>query len=437
MRFLTVALFISALIARPAVAEGLEGHWRMTFDSKRIGVLDAVIEFEGEGEIYGRHASPAKTDLRMVLDQDDTTPGTMEGKLITPFGNANISLALEGGSLSGSFEGDITGTVTGVPFSEELPLRDYGAVLAAIDNITKAWLYDLRFTQTPEWTQFHDKLVQSTSTAQDDFDMIAGFQEAWGEGLFSHYELLRPLKSMESLLKQADTQSEEKPIVHTSFTEDNIGLVTIDSFFGSKIEQQIDDAFKVIIDRNPRALIIDVRQNGGGTLAAWPVAARLIQEEVLAGYFISNRWWATHTTLPTTETLIATPSPEFVTPQAFQQDLFSDGLLVMRIGPYEMTYDGPVYVLVSEHSRSATEALIGVLQSIGRVTVVGETTAGYMLNSNLFEIAEGFTLRLPVADFFLANHKSLERVGVIPNIQTQPDEADDVTLKRIRLGEAE
>ena len=51
--------------------------------------------------------------------------------------------------------------------------------------------------------------------------------------------------------------------------------------------------------------------------------------------------------------------------------------------------------------------------------------------------AEGFTLRVPVADFFLANHHSLEGVGVVPDIQTSPEEAHDVILKRIRQGGAE
>ena len=434
MRFPTVIfnLVAAILFAGQANAENPAGQWRVIFEIEKIGVLESVIEFSGDHEGAANSASSANTGVTISLEDGGQPAGIMQGMLATPFGQAEISVSRTDNSLNGIFHGDVNGKMTGTPFEGDFPLRDYGMVLQAIDNVTNAWLYDLRFTQTPEWKVFHDRLAEKAATAQDDFDMISGFQDAWGDGLFSHYELLRPLKSMDALLQQADERAEDKPIVRTSFTEDGIGIVVIDSFFGSKIEQQIDEAFKTVAERNPRALIIDVRENGGGTLSAWPVAARLVQEDVLVGYFISNRWWADHTELPSTDTLADTPSPEFVTPQAFQQDLFSDGLLVMRIKPFDKTYDGPVYALISERSRSATEALIGMLQSIDRVTVVGETSAGYMLNSNLFEIAEGFTLRVPVADFFLTNHQSLEGVGVIPDVETSPEEALDIALRRIR-----
>ena len=443
MRIFLIFLSFLVLLAESAAANELTGRWRLTFEIEGSGTLDSVVEFNTSRKIRGRSVSVAAKAFRDIFPGSAPThfvtmrlqpvaPGKFNGRIETIFGDSELNVTVGDGGLTGNFDGEITGKLTGVPFTGDLPLRDYQNLLATIDAQTQGWLYDRRLTQTDEWKLFRDSLGEATAIAEDDFDMIEGFRRAWGEGLFSHYELMRPLKTMEQLVQQADEIAEDKPVARVEFTPDNIAVVTIDSFFGAQIEAQIDAVFNEVIDRSPIALVIDVRENGGGTLAAWPVGARILQEEAIGGYFISNRWWAEHDALPTTHFLEASPSPEEISPQAFQQDLFSDGVLVMRIAPAEKTYDGPVYVLISKKSRSATEAVIGMLQYVGRVTVVGENSAGYMLNSNFFPLAEDFTLRIPVADFFLPNHKSLEAVGVAPDIATAPADAFDAALERIR-----
>lgn len=428
--------------ASRAAVDDLAGQWRLTFNVKKYGELDTVVTFDGDvaitgssvsaapGEFAGIFDGPQDQSVKMDLRQDFT--GGLIGRLDSVFGEANIKISLNDGTLSGQLDGELNGTVTGAPFDGELPLRDYGAVLASVDALTEAWLYDLRFTETDQWSEFHSKLEAATAAARDDFDMVAGFKRSWGEGLFSHYELLRHTANLQQLVQEADARADDKPVARVEFTEDDIAIITIDTFFGERIAEQIDAAFREAIERDARALIIDLRENGGGTLAAWPVAARLVQRADIAGYFISNRWWKDHEALPTTEFLEGSSSPAEVTPQAFQQDLFSDGVLVMRVVPHEVAYKGPVQVLISKKSRSATEALVGVLQYLGRVSVVGENSAGYMLNSNFFPAAEGFALRIPVADFFLPNHQSLEAVGVAPDVPTDPADTLNVALERAR-----
>lgn len=439
-----VAIWFAAAHAQ---AEDVEGHWLLKFNIRGIGVLETVVEFHGGGRIRGASISTAPLAHTHIFPNAQAKPfvqmnlrsnseKSKVGRLRTVFGDGDVSVSLKNGVLSGTFDGEVSGTFTGAPFENQLPLRDYGSVLRAIDTHTKQWLYDARLMATDQWKIFHDSLARATAAAQDDFDMIEGFRRAWGDGLFSHYALTRPLNSLDELIRKADREAQEKPVVRIEFTRDNIAVVTIDSFFGARIEKQIDAAFQEVIERNAKALVIDVRENAGGTLAAWPVAARLIQSEVIGGYFIANKWWAGHDALPTTDFLLSTPSPVEVTPQAFQQDLLSDGIMVMRIAPARSIYSGPAYALISPRSRSATEAVIGVLQYLGRIQTVGEPSAGYMLNSNLFQIAGGFTLRIPIADFFLPNHKSLEAVGVIPDIPADSDSALNVVIEQIRRGGA-
>ena len=443
MRIAAILVVLPVLLSVPVQADEPEGRWRLTLDVTGLGVLETVVDFDEGACLSGHSISTAPARHREIFDDTTEepfvtlrvcgpTPGGVTGELTTVLGDADLSWTVQSRTLTGTFVGEIAGTITGIPFEGALPLRDYAAVLHDVEQHTNTWLYDPRLKQTDDWEQFQDRFGRASRVAQDDFDMLAGFQRAWGDGFFSHYELLRPLQSMDEMVEHADVTAEETPVAHVAFTEDNIAIITIDSFFGARIADQIDQAFTAAIEADARALILDVRENGGGTLAAWPVAARLVQHEVLAGYFLTGRWWGEHKTLPTTAYLDSTPSPVEVTPEAFQRDLFADDLLVMRVVPWAETYSGPVYALISERSASATEAVIGLLQYADRVEVVGKTSAGYMLNSNIFEVSAEYSIRIPTADFLLPNHRSLEGVGVIPDIETDAGDALTVALERAR-----
>jgi carboxyl-terminal processing protease len=95
------------------------------------------------------------------------------------------------------------------------------------------------------------------------------------------------------------------------------------------------------------------------------------------------------------------------------------------LNPRDITYRGPLAILVDECSASSSEFLAGGLQDLKRARVFGRPTPGAALPSNLVRLPNGDRLQYVVADYISANGKRLEGNGV------QPDEI--VTLDRQAL----
>ncbi len=46
------------------------------------------------------------------------------------------------------------------------------------------------------------------------------------------------------------------------------------------------------------SLIIDLRNNTGGTFAGIPLIGHLIKDSIDAGLFVSRKWWKNHSEFP-------------------------------------------------------------------------------------------------------------------------------------------
>jgi carboxyl-terminal processing protease len=294
--------------------------------------------------------------------------------------------------------------------------------------------YDPAMLRRDEWRAFRQHFGAGAAAALDDADFLDAFATAWAPApLFSHFELRRSGAIIDEIRK-ADLAAEQAPVATFEKITDTVGIIKISSFFGDRIAEKINAVFDDAMKANVRGLIVDLRGNRGGTIAAWPLAARTFSEERIAGYFIAAPWWNAHDVAPDPDLVDRTASPPAVTSEAYAADLFEDGLAVMRFAPVPPIFDGPVVILVDEVSASTSEVMAGALQHLGRASVIGRRTAGEVLNANLFPLAEGYSLLLPVADFRLADGSRLEGVGVTPDIVTSPDEDIACALESLRVG---
>jgi C-terminal processing protease CtpA/Prc len=93
----------------------------------------------------------------------------------------------------------------------------------------------------------------------------------------------------------------------------------------------------------------------------------------------------------------------------------------------------PVFVLTSEHTLSAAEALAYILQDYGRAVVVGEQTAGMANPSRTYHIGERFELTVP---FLLTRYgksgRTFAGIGVEPDIEVSAESALEVALEEVR-----
>lgn len=167
----------------------------------------------------------------------------------------------------------------------------------------------------------------------------------------------------------------------------NIGYIRFDLFFGDVLAKFRESLEQM---RDTKGLIIDLRGNPGG-------AGDLTQA-------IANN-------LITTEGSLGSSKSRY----GERQLSFS--------GSGQDAYNQPIVILVDELSGSSSEVFTGGLQAIGRVKVVGTTTAGAVLPSLIKLLPTGGSLQYVVADYKTPKGTLLEGRGVVPDIEVRQTRA--------------
>ncbi len=178
-----------------------------------------------------------------------------------------------------------------------------------------------------------------------------------------------------------DTSIEKGPIVLQSVPvsfalNEQTGYIKI-TRFSTDTYRDFMEAFEPLVEGGIKHLILDVRNNPGGSL----------QEVVKI-----------------LDQLIYEPD---------QLMLYMDGKHVKKT-EYKST--GKVFfrienvaVLINERSVSASEVLAGVLQDLGRATVVGRRSFGKALVQEMFELDDDAALNLSIGKYFLASGRYIQK----------------------------
>ncbi len=83
-------------------------------------------------------------------------------------------------------------------------------------------------------------------------------------------------------------------------------------------------------------------------------------------------------------------------------------------------YGRPLVVLINEGSRSAKEVLSYIIKRSGRAKLVGNTTAGDVLGTSPFKVADWAYLEIPMVDVIVDGYR-IERKGVDPDVKIVPE----------------
>lgn len=183
--------------------------------------------------------------------------------------------------------------------------------------------------------------------------------------------------------------------------KDNTGYIKIEEFMHPKRSMQTAIAAMKFVE-NTRALIIDLRGNGGG----YPG----IMEYLMSHYFEG-------TPVELSKTLYA--NGRYVT--SYSSDLIYGKLRVHT----------PLYVLVDGRTASAAEYFAYTLQAFKKAIVAGKKTAGGANRNEYYNLPYGFRMSLSVASPVIApTGSNWEGTGVRPDIDAEnPLEA---VLKRLQ-----
>ncbi len=138
-----------------------------------------------------------------------------------------------------------------------------------------------------------------------------------------------------------------------------------------------------------KTIVIDMRFCSGG----YDEAALLI-----AGYFTKQEY-------PT------------YTKQAYDNGMFTP-LQNVSVKPNKLNYDGNVIIITSGYTISAGETFIRdmLANPEQKITVIGETTAGYYSDAIPFILPDGFEYSMSTERFFWYDGTMLEGKGIAPNV---------------------
>ncbi len=178
----------------------------------------------------------------------------------------------------------------------------------------------------------------------------------------------------------------------------NIGYMDLRGFTPPEFGAETAAAAMAFL-ANTDAIIIDLRQNGGGDPA---------MVQFLCSYFFPAG------------------RPVHLNSLYFRPDDSTTQFWTLPHVPGQRMPDTPLFLLTSSYSFSGAEEFAYNMQTQGRATLIGETTGGGANPGGTRPIAEGFVAFIPVGRAINpVTEQNWEGVGVTPDIQCAADEALD------------
>ncbi len=229
-------------------------------------------------------------------------------------------------------------------------------------------------------------------------------------------EMLRPLRDLHIWLKVGEVDvpvfnrpraSNSNPSAHEailgslvqngpvswSITEDKIGYLAIHGWGQEDIPDICDEIMEEL--RGTRAMIVDVRLNGGGSEdLAQAVAGRFVTNEFTYG-FSQFRTGPKHTDL-------SEKQPRSVSPR----------------GSWQYAHD--VVLLIGQKCMSSNESFIAMMSGAPQVILMGDHTCGSSGNPEMLKLPGDITVSVPRWIDFRPDGQPLDEKGIEPKIVFRP-----------------
>lgn len=178
----------------------------------------------------------------------------------------------------------------------------------------------------------------------------------------------------------------EVPTVEYEMLEDQIGYIAIASF-DDVTSSQFIAALEELEGQGMKALIVDLRNNGGGLVSSvCAILDRLLPEGLIV----------------------------------YTEDKY--GNREEQTSDAERYFDKPLVVLVNENSASASEIFAGAIKDYGIGTLVGTKTFGKGIVQKIFPLSDGTAVKLTVSKYYTPNGNNIHGIGIEPDVNTELNE---------------
>ncbi len=182
--------------------------------------------------------------------------------------------------------------------------------------------------------------------------------------------------------------------------EGNIGYIQISSFDEVTL-QQFARAYNELYAQGAKAVIFDLRNNGGGLLSS---VVDIVDQLVPSGLitYIEDK-------------------------NGNRSEYKSDANDVLHM---------PAVVLVNGYTASASEIFTAALKDHGKATIIGTKTFGKGIVQTIYSMSDGSGLKLTIARYYTPKGVCIHGVGIAPDIEVEEDyttEEDEQLAEAIRV----
>ena len=178
----------------------------------------------------------------------------------------------------------------------------------------------------------------------------------------------------------------ETKSVEYKMLEDDIGYIDI-AEFADPTSDQFNEAFDDLTAQGMKALIIDLRANGGGYVdISVEIADKLVKDGVIVS--VKDKRGLSYK----------------------YEDAGDDNYLKV-----------PCVVLVDGNTASASEILTGALKDHGLVTVMGTKTFGKGITQVITPLDDGSGVKITNSKYYTPNGENIHEVGIEPDVVVEWD----------------
>ena len=192
----------------------------------------------------------------------------------------------------------------------------------------------------------------------------------------------------EEITVTATRDTVEAQTVKYEMLEGQTGYLSV-SEFDSVTYAQYEEALNELTDQGMTGLIVDLRNNPGGNLNT---VCEMLDLVLPKGTIV------------------------------YTED--KDGKRETATSDDEHQINVPMVVLVNGNSASASEIYAGAVQDYGIGKIVGTQTYGKGVVQQIFDLGDGTSVKLTIAEYFTPNGRSIDGEGITPDVEVEY-EADE------------
>ena len=175
----------------------------------------------------------------------------------------------------------------------------------------------------------------------------------------------------------------EAQTVSCEMKEGNVGYIRITEF-DTVTYEQYKEALEDLGDQGMERLIVDLRSNPGGNLDTVCDILDLMLPEGLIVYTEDKN--------------------------GEREEYTSDE---------ENQFHKPLVVMMNGYSASASEIFAGAIQDYGLGQVVGTQSYGKGVVQSVFDLQDGTSVKLTIAEYFTPNGRSIDGEGITPDVEVE------------------